>query len=64
MLHAHEEQPIHVTTRDLELAKKANEHGWTAAGKEIDFDKLPTLPELIVGTRAGPPDRTARSPAS
>ena len=57
------QSPIHVTTRDLALAKKANEHGWSV-GKELDFDKLPTLPELIVGTRQGPPVATARSPAS
>jgi ornithine cyclodeaminase/alanine dehydrogenase-like protein (mu-crystallin family) len=52
VLHAHEESPVHVTTRDLALAKKASEHGWSA-GKEIDFDKLPTLPDLIVGRAKG-----------
>jgi ornithine cyclodeaminase/alanine dehydrogenase-like protein (mu-crystallin family) len=51
-LHAHEAAPLHVTTRDLALAKKANEHGWSL-GKEIDFDKLPTLPDLIVGRAIG-----------
>jgi len=52
VLHAHEQKPIHVTTRDLALAKKANEHGWSAA-PEIDFDRLPTLPDLIVGRAQG-----------
>jgi ornithine cyclodeaminase/alanine dehydrogenase-like protein (mu-crystallin family) len=52
VLHAHEESPLHVTTRDLELAKKANEHGWSV-GKELNFDKLPTLPDLIVGRAEG-----------
>jgi len=52
VLHAHEQKPIHVTTRDLALAKKANEHGWSA-GPEIDFDRLPTLPDLIVGRAQG-----------
>ncbi len=52
VLHAHEQKPIHVTTRDLALAKKANEHGWSA-GSEIDFDRLPTLPDLIVGRAQG-----------
>ena len=51
-LHAHEAAPLTVTTRDLALAGKANEHGWSA-GKEIDFDKLPTLPDLIVGKAVG-----------
>ena len=48
VLHYHEESPIHVTTKDLALAKKANEHGWSVS-KEIDFNKLPTLPDLIMG---------------
>jgi len=52
VLHAHEESPIHVTTRELALAKKANEHGWSGR-REIDFDRLPTLPDLIVGRAAG-----------
>jgi alanine dehydrogenase len=52
VLHSHETAPVHVTTRDLALAKKANEHGWSA-GNELDFDKLPTLPEMIVGRAQG-----------
>ena len=52
VLHAREASPIHFTTRDLALARKASEHAW-ATGREIDFDKLPTLPELIVGSAAG-----------
>jgi alanine dehydrogenase len=52
VLHSHETSPIHVTTRDLALAKKANEHGWSA-GNALNFDKLPTLPELIVGRAEG-----------
>jgi ornithine cyclodeaminase/alanine dehydrogenase-like protein (mu-crystallin family) len=48
LLHSHETTPVHVTTRDLALAKRANEHGWSA-GNELEFDKLPTLPEMIVG---------------
>ena len=53
VLHAHEQSPIHVTTHDLALAKKANEHGWAKSAEEIDFDRLPTLPELIVGRAEG-----------
>jgi alanine dehydrogenase len=52
VLHFHEERPIHVTTKNLALAKTANEHGWSIA-KEIDFDKLPTLPDLIMGKAKG-----------
>jgi ornithine cyclodeaminase/alanine dehydrogenase-like protein (mu-crystallin family) len=53
VLHAHDRSPIHVTTHDLALAKKANEQGWTKNAQEIDFDALPTLPELIAGQAAG-----------
>jgi alanine dehydrogenase len=53
VLHAHEQSPIHVMTRDLALAKKANEHGWSKGAEEIDFDRSPTLPELIVGRAEG-----------
>ena len=52
VLHAHEASPVHVTTRDLALARKANEHAWAAA-QAIDFANLPTLPELIVGRAQG-----------
>jgi ornithine cyclodeaminase/alanine dehydrogenase-like protein (mu-crystallin family) len=51
-LHYHEESPIHVSTKDLALAKTANEQSWSMS-KEIDFDKLPTLPDLIMGAAAG-----------
>src|SRR5262245_8884502 len=53
VLHAPEQSPIHVTTRELELAKRANEHGWSARRTINDFDRLPTLPDLIVGRAAG-----------
>jgi ornithine cyclodeaminase/alanine dehydrogenase-like protein (mu-crystallin family) len=50
-LHVHEQKPIHVSARDLPLAKEANEHGWS--GRGIDFDKLPTIPDLITGRAQG-----------
>jgi alanine dehydrogenase len=50
-LHFHEQKPIHVSARDLPLAKEANEHGWSGGG--IEFDKLPTIPELITGRAQG-----------
>jgi alanine dehydrogenase len=31
--------------------KEANEHGWSARG--IDFDRLPTVPDLITGRAQG-----------
>jgi alanine dehydrogenase len=52
VLHSHDTTPVHVTTRDLALAKRANEHAWSA-GSELDFNKLPTLPEMIVGRAQG-----------
>ena len=51
VLHVHEQKPIHVSTRDLALAKQANEHGWSNRG--IDFDRLPTVPDLITGRAQG-----------
>jgi ornithine cyclodeaminase/alanine dehydrogenase-like protein (mu-crystallin family) len=53
VLHAHEAAPIQVTAKDFELGQKANEHGWGSIGKELDFDKLPTLPDLISGRAPG-----------
>jgi alanine dehydrogenase len=50
-LHVHEQKPIHVSARDLPLANEANEHGWS--GRGIEFDKLPTIPELITGRAQG-----------
>jgi alanine dehydrogenase len=52
VLHAREASPLHVTTLDLALAKTANEHGWSVS-QELDFEKLPTLPELIIGRAPG-----------
>ena len=53
VIHNNDEKPIHVMTRDLEHAEKAKDHGWNSVG-DLDFAKLPTLPELIVGRAAGP----------
>jgi ornithine cyclodeaminase/alanine dehydrogenase-like protein (mu-crystallin family) len=50
-LHVHEQKPIHVSARDLPLSKEANEHGWS--GRGIEFDKLPTIPDLITGRAQG-----------
>jgi len=52
VLHSHDASPIHVTTRDLAVAEKGKERGWSSAA-ELDFQKLPTLPELIAGKVEG-----------
>jgi ornithine cyclodeaminase/alanine dehydrogenase-like protein (mu-crystallin family) len=52
VLHSHDESPLHVTTRDLALAEKGKEQGWSTV-LDLDFQKLPTLPELIVGRVEG-----------
>ncbi len=48
VLHSRDASPMHVTTRDLAFAEKTKDRGWAAIG-ELDFNKLPTLPDLIVG---------------
>ncbi len=52
VLHSHDASPIHVTTRDIAFAEKDKERGWSSVA-ELDFQKLPTLPELIVGRVEG-----------
>ncbi|MBX9776296.1 MAG: ornithine cyclodeaminase family protein [Xanthobacteraceae bacterium] len=52
VIHNNDEKPIHVMTRDIELAETAKENGWNSVG-ELDFANLPTLPELIVGRAPG-----------
>jgi ornithine cyclodeaminase/alanine dehydrogenase-like protein (mu-crystallin family) len=52
VIHMNEGTPIHVTTKDLVLPEKSDGHGWEV-GSDIDFDKLPTLPDLITGRAQG-----------
>jgi alanine dehydrogenase len=52
VIHVNDAKPIHVMTKDLMVPEKANGRGWEVAGG-IDFDKLPTLPDLIVGRVEG-----------
>ena len=51
-IHVRDAKPIHVVTKDLVLPETAGGRGW-ASGEAIDFAKLPTLPELIVGRAPG-----------
>ncbi|HEY4405878.1 MAG TPA: ornithine cyclodeaminase family protein [Xanthobacteraceae bacterium] len=53
VLHSHDATPTHVTTRDLAFAEKdKGKRGWSTV-VDLDFEKLPTLPELIAGKVAG-----------
>jgi ornithine cyclodeaminase/alanine dehydrogenase-like protein (mu-crystallin family) len=52
VIHVNDERPIHAQTRDLVLPEKADGHGWEA-NNDIDFGKLPTLPDLITGRAEG-----------
>jgi ornithine cyclodeaminase/alanine dehydrogenase-like protein (mu-crystallin family) len=53
VLHSHDSTPIHVTTHDLAFAEKDKEkRGWSTV-VDLDFQKLPTLPELIAGKVEG-----------
>jgi alanine dehydrogenase len=51
-VHVNEAKPIHVMTKDLMVPEKSNGRGWEAGGG-IDFGKLPTLPDLVVGRAEG-----------
>jgi alanine dehydrogenase len=48
VIHTNDARPIHVLTKDLVVPEKADGRGWEVA-EDIDFNKLPTLPDLIVG---------------
>jgi ornithine cyclodeaminase/alanine dehydrogenase-like protein (mu-crystallin family) len=52
VIHTHDTRPIHVVTKDLIVPEKADGRGWEVA-EDVDFAKLPTLPELIVGRAEG-----------
>jgi ornithine cyclodeaminase/alanine dehydrogenase-like protein (mu-crystallin family) len=52
VIHTNDARPIYAVTRDLAVAEKADGRGWDAA-EQIDFGKLPTLPELICGRAGG-----------
>ncbi len=52
VIYVNDAKPIHATTKDLVVPEQADGRGW-AAGGDIDFDKLPTLPALITGRAEG-----------
>jgi len=51
-IHVRDSKPIQVATKDLVLPETGDGRGWAAA-ESIDFSKLPTLPDLIVGNAEG-----------
>jgi ornithine cyclodeaminase/alanine dehydrogenase-like protein (mu-crystallin family) len=52
VIHTNDTRPIHAVTRDLVIPEAADKRGWDTV-EEIDFSKLPTLPELIAGRAHG-----------
>jgi alanine dehydrogenase len=51
-VHVHDTKPIHAATKGIAPAETGSGRGWATADA-IDFSKLPTLPELIVGRAEG-----------
>lgn len=51
-IHTSDARPIHVLTKDLVVPETADGRGWEVA-EEVDFNKLPTLPDLITGRAEG-----------
>jgi alanine dehydrogenase len=52
VIHWNEPSPLHVVAKGVVNEEKSEGRGWQAAG-DVDFEKLPTLPELIVGRAEG-----------
>jgi ornithine cyclodeaminase/alanine dehydrogenase-like protein (mu-crystallin family) len=52
VIHTNDGKPLHFTTRDLEVPEIAEGKGWELAG-DIDFARLPTLPDLVSGRYRG-----------
>jgi alanine dehydrogenase len=50
VIHTRDAAPLHVATKGLKMPEVAKSKGGT---KELDFDKLPTLPDLITGRTPG-----------
>lgn len=52
VIHWNDPAPIHVAAKGVTIEEKVEGRGWQLA-EEIDFKRLPTLPELVVGRVAG-----------
>jgi ornithine cyclodeaminase/alanine dehydrogenase-like protein (mu-crystallin family) len=51
-IHVNDGAPMHITAADVVVPEKSGGRGWEV-GSDIDFTKLPTLPELISGRFEG-----------
>lgn len=51
-LHSNDGKPMHIIASDIEVVEADGDKGWGLA-KEIDFSKLPTLPQLCAGSATG-----------
>jgi alanine dehydrogenase len=52
IIHTNDATPIHVFTKDLVVPEKSDGRGWEVA-EDVNFNTLPTLPDLIVGRVTG-----------
>lgn len=52
VLHSSDGSPMHLFTKGVTIPEKVENKGWMLAG-EIEFDRLPTLPQLIAGQTPG-----------
>jgi len=52
VIHGHEPAPMQAASAGLATPETAEGKGWSALG-ELDFDALPTLPDLITGRTPG-----------
>ena len=52
VIHWNDPAPIQLATKGAVIEEQAQGRGWRLA-EEIDFDKLPTLPQLVVGRAQG-----------
>jgi ornithine cyclodeaminase/alanine dehydrogenase-like protein (mu-crystallin family) len=52
VIHSHDEKPLLYTTEGLDMPEYAEEKGW-GVGSRLDFDALPTLPQLVTGEVPG-----------
>ena len=52
VLHSHDEKPLLYTTAGLDVPEHTEDKGW-GIGSSLDFDSLPTLPQLITGEVVG-----------
>lgn len=52
VMHTHDANPFHVTTKDLAVPEKAKDKGWSLT-QGVDFKRADTLPDLIAGKVPG-----------